>query len=442
MIKDMTEGNVSKTLLLFTLPMLISVIFQQFYNMADSIVVGKFVGEAALGAVGSSYTITMIFVAIAVGTNVGCSVVVSHLFGNKNYVDMKTTINTVLITGFILSAVLTVLGLLFYLPVMDLIKTPADVYADAATYLKIYIMGLTFLIIYNICNGIFNALGDSRTPLIFLICSSVGNIFLDIYFVAVFKMAVAGVAWATFIAQGIASALAFITLMIKIRKIKIDGTPKLYSVKQLKSVCYVAIPSILQQSFISVGNLFIQGLVNSFGSAVLAGYSAAIKINTFAITSFTSLGNSMSNFTAQNMGAGKTERVKEGYRAGIVISITASLVFFGIFFFFNESLIRFFLENPSTKALETGKQFLTIVAPFYVLITMKLLSDGVLRGAKCMNYFMFATFFDLVLRVVLAFVFVKLTSLGSTGIWISWPIGWVLATVCSVGFYLKGVWRK
>lgn len=442
MIKDMTEGNVNKTLILFTLPMLVSVMFQQFYNMADSIIVGKFVGENALGAVGSSYTITMIFVAIAVGTNVGCSVVISHLFGNKNFRDMKTTINTVFITALVISFLLTTLGLLLYVPVMNLIQTPADVYTDAMTYLRIYIYGLTFLIMYNVCNGTFTALGDSRTPLIFLICSSLGNIFLDAYFVISLKMGVAGVAWATFIAQGIASVLSFLTLIIRLRKIKPDKKPGLFSFRLLKSVCVVAIPSILQQSFVSVGNLFIQSLVNSFGSSVLAGYSAAIKINTFAITSFTSLGNSMSNFTAQNMGAEKPERVKEGYRAGVKIALISSIVFTLCFFFLGEYLLKLFLNDESRLALETGMRFLRIASPFYLVITVKLITDGVLRGSKSMVYFMAATFFDLIVRVILAYVFALNFNLGATGIWLSWPVGWALATIMSVFFYLKGVWNK
>ncbi|MBQ2752954.1 MAG: MATE family efflux transporter [Firmicutes bacterium] len=442
MMKDMTEGNVSKTLIMFTLPMLLSVMFQQFYNMADSMIVGKFVGEAALGAVGSSYTITMIFVAIAVGSNSGCAVVISHLFGNKNYVDMKTTINTVFITAAILSIALTAIGLMFYIPVMDMIKTPADVYNDAMTYLRIYIYGLTFLIIYNVSNGIYTALGDSRTPLVFLICSSVGNIFLDLYFVISLKMGVAGAAWATFITQGIASVLSFITLTIKLKKIKPEEKPKLFSFRQLKSVCFVAIPSILQQSFVSVGNMFIQSLVNSFGSAVLAGYSSAIKINTFAITSFTSLGSSMSSFTAQNMGAGKPERVKEGYRAGNKIAIISALVCSFIFLFFGKSILMLFLNNESALALDTGIRFLRIVSPFYIVITLKLIADGVLKGSKAMGCFMFATFFDLIIRVILAYTFALGLDLGATGIWLSWPIGWALATAMSVCFYLKGVWLK
>lgn len=442
MIKDMTEGNVNKTLLLFTLPMLISVMFQQFYNMADSIIVGKFVGEEPLAAVGSSYTVTTIFIAVAVGSSLGCNIVIANLFGSKDYRNMKTTVNTVFISCFVLSLVMTVLGLKICVPLMDAIKTPANVYDDALLYLRIYIYGLTFLLLYNVCNGIFTALGDSKTPLIFLICSSIGNIFLDAYFVIRFNMGVAGVAWATFIAQGISSVLALITVLIRLRKIKSDGKPGIFSFRILGNVCVVAIPSILQQSFISVGNLFIQRLVNLFGSSVIAGYSSAIKINTFAITSFTALGNSMSSFTAQNMGAGKTDRIKEGYRAGVRISLAAAAVFFAVFFIFGKQLLYLFLDDTSEQALKTGMLFLKIVSPFYFSVTIKIITDGLLRGSKAMLCFTASTFFDLILRVVLAYLFVAVTDIGSTAIWLSWPIGWVLSTLLSVFFYRRGYWLK
>ena len=442
MIKDMTEGNVNKTLLLFTLPMLVSVMFQQFYNMADSIVVGKFVGEEALAAVGSSYTITTIFIAVAVGGSLGCNIIIANLFGSKNYKDMKTTVNTVFITCFALSLILTVAGLIICVPIMDAIKTPLNVYDDALLYLRIYIYGLTFLLLYNVCNGIFTALGDSKTPLIFLICSSVGNIFLDAYFVIQFNMGVAGVAWATFIAQGVSSILALITVLKRLSKIKSDEKPKIFSAKLLGSVCVVAIPSILQQSFVSVGNLFIQRLVNLFGSSVMAGYSSAIKINTFAITSFTALGNSMSGFTAQNMGAAKPKRIKEGYKEGIKIALMAAAVFFAVFSAFGKNLLNLFLDDSSEEALRTGMMFLKIVSPFYFVVTIKILTDGLLRGAKAIMCFTASTFFDLILRVVLAYVFVAVTELGPTAIWLSWPIGWILSTALSVFFYFRSSWLK
>ncbi len=439
MIKDMTEGRPSKVLWSFSIPMLISVMFQQMYNIADGVIAGKFAGENALAAVGASYPITMIFMAIAIGSNIGCSVVISQLFGAKKYKDMKTAITTTFITCLGLSAVLTVFGLAFCSSMMSAINTPENIFSDSSLYLKIYIMGLIFLFIYNICTGVFTALGDSRTPLYFLIGSSIGNVLLDILFVSEFKMGVAGVAWATFIAQGISSVLSVITLYFRIRGIKTERLEKLFSGEMLKKISVIAIPSILQQSFISVGNLLIQFLINGYGSTVIAGYSSAIKLNTFAITSFTTLANGLSNFTAQNIGAEKIDRVYEGFRSGIILVMTSALPFFIAFFFFSEHMINFFMNEDSQLAIQIGSQFLKIVSPFYFIISIKLISDGVLRGSGAMKYFMVSTFLDLIIRVVLSFILSNY--LKTTGIWLSWPIGWTLATILSFSFYKKKVWK-
>ena len=439
MITDMTEGKPSSVLWRFTVPMLISVMFQQLYNIVDSVVAGKFVGVDALAAVGASYPITMIFMAVATGLNIGCSVVISLYFGAKEYKEMKTAISTSLISVFSISVILTALGLIFCKPLMTLLKTPADIFGDSALYLNIYIGGLVFLFMYNICTGVFTALGDSKTPLYFLIASSVGNIILDLVFVIVFKMGVGGVAWATFIAQGISSILAVITLKKRLKGIEAPGYVK-FSKTSFKKIMEISIPSILQQSFISIGNLFVQGLVNSYGSAVVAGYSAAIKVNTFAITSFTTLGNGVSSFTAQNMGAMKTERVNKGFKAGLCMVLSVVIPVFLIFFFGGKYVISLFMSDGGGKALEVGIEFLRIVSPFYIVVSLKLIADGVLRGAGAMKEFMIATFSDLILRVVLAFVFSGF--LGATGIWLSWPVGWIIGTAFSLGFYLKGTWKK
>ncbi len=439
MIKDMTVGRPSKVLWGFSIPMLISVMFQQMYNIADGVIAGKFAGENALAAVGASYPITMIFMAIAIGSNIGCSVVISQLFGAKKYKDMKTAITTTFITCFGLSVVLTVLGLIFCSSMMSAINTPENIFSDSALYLRIYILGLTFLFIYNICTGVFTALGDSKTPLYFLIGSSIGNVFLDILFVTKFKMGVAGVAWATFIAQGISSILSIITLYFRVKSVKTEKLEKLFSGVMLKKISIIAIPSILQQSFISIGNLLIQFLINGYGSTVIAGYSSAIKLNTFAITSFTTLANGLSNFTAQNIGAEKIDRVYEGFKSGIILVMTSVLPFFIAFFFFSDSMIKFFMNEDSQLAIQIGSQFLKIVSPFYFIISIKLISDGVLRGAGAMKYFMTSTFLDLIIRVVLSFILSHY--LKTTGIWLSWPIGWTLATILSFAFYKKGVWK-
>lgn len=420
------------------MPMLLSVVFQQLYNIVDSVVAGRFIGEDALAAVGASYPVTMLFMAVATGCNIGCGVILSQLFGAKNLQRLKTAISTSFISVLTLAAVLTAVGFFICKPILKLLATPENIFSDSAVYLNIYIFGLIFLFLYNLCTAVFTALGDSRTPLYFLIGSSAANIAADIIFVVTFKMGVAGVAWATFMCQGAASFLALFAVSKRIRDIKTEPF-KRFSVRELARISKIAVPSILQQSFISVGNLFIQSLVNSFGSAVVAGYSAAIKLNTFALTGFTTLGSSISSFTAQNIGAGKPDRVKQGFKAGTVMTMGIAAVFFGCYFVFSKEMIGIFITTPSGEALEQGMLMLRIISPFYLAVCLKLMADGVLRGAGCMGSFMAATFTDLILRVALAFVLSPL--LGSAGIWLSWPIGWVIAAVLSLVFYARGNWK-
>ena len=433
MNKDLTTGKTSAVLFKFCLPLFGSIIFQQLYNIADSFVAGKFIGENALAAVGNSYEITLIFIAFAFGCNIGCSVIAAQLFGSKRYSEMKTAVYTTLIAGGVLCAVLVALGACFCTDLLHIIHTPNNVLANSKLYLDIYILGLPFVFYYNIATGIFSALGDSKTPFFFLTCSSLSNIGIDIVFVTVFKMGVAGVAWATFICQGVSCILALIFVFRRFNKIKTDEKPKIFSRRLLVKITVIAVPSILQQSFVSVGNIVIQGIINSFGSAVMAGYSASIKLNNLVITSLATIGNGISNFTAQNFGAGKTKRIKEGWRAGVGLVWLISVPFSIVYFFVGKYLVYIFMNNPSGTAMQVGVEILRILAPFYLLIAAKLATDGVLRGLGKMKQFMAATFTDLLLRVILAFILSKY--LGATGIWISWPIGWCAATLLSLIFY-------
>lgn len=441
MIKDLTQGNPRTLLWQFTLPMFISVIFQQLYNIADSIIVGNFArnGESALAAVGASYPITMIFMAIAMGCNVGCAVVISQYFGAKKYREMKTSISTTMIASLVISVLLTAIGLLFSGGMLAAIRTPQDIFSDASVYLKIYIGGFVFLFFYNVVTGVFTSLGDSKTPLYFLIGSSLSNIAVDWLFVAVFHWDVAGVAWATFICQGAACILAVITLRKRLSGVECEEKPDLFSLSMLKRIAMFAVPSVLQQSFISVGNIFVQNLVNGFGSSVIAGYSAAIKINTFSVTCYGTIGNAISSFTAQNIGARDNERAKQGLYTGMRMAILIAVPFFVLSFFKGSMLIRLFMNADSAVALDTGIQFLKIVSPFYFVVCLKLTTDGLLRGSGAMRYFMIATFSDLILRVGLGYVLA--VPFGSTGIWFSWPIGWVIGTMMSLYYFVKGVWK-
>ena len=440
MNKDLTVGKPSTVLWKFCLPLFGSVIFQQLYNIADSFVAGKFIGENALAAVGNSYELTLIFIAFGFGCNMGCSVVVSRLFGAKQYKDLKTAVYTTFITSGVLCAVLMIAGLLLGQPLLHLINTPENIFSDSWTYLKIYIWGVPFVLFYNIATGIFSALGDSKTPFIFLVCSSTANIFMDILFVTAFDMGVAGVAWATFICQGISCIFAMMFVFKRLTTIKAEATPPLFSWALLKDISIVAIPSILQQSFISVGNIIVQGTINGFGPSVIAGYSASVKLNNLVITSLTTLGNGISNFTAQNLGAKKPERIKEGFRAGVKMVWIICIPFMILYLLAGKYLVYAFLNTPTEAALSTGITFLSIVSPFYFFASLKLVADGVLRGAGMMKKFMIATFANLVLRVV--FAMALSIPFGSTGIWIAWPIGWVIATVMSIIFYKSGSWNK
>lgn len=438
---DMTCGEPSALLRRFTLPMLGSVIFQQLYNITDSVVAGKFAGVDALAAVGASYPITMIFMAIATGYNIGVSVIISRLFGARDIKALRSSVSTAFIAMFTGVALLTPVGLFTANLMLRALGTPENIMKDAAVYLNIYIMGLVFLCLYNICTGIFTALGDSKTPLYFLIGSSLANIGMDILFVAAFNMGVSGVAWATFICQGAASLLAAISLAKRMRTLKCEEKYSRFSKKQLQNIMYIAIPSILQQSFISVGGLFIQRLVNGFGSDVVAGYAAAVKLNTFAINGFSTLGNSLSAFTSQNIGAKQVKRVEKGFRAGIGMALLIALPFVLTYFFAGNAMMNIFMDKTAgAGAMAVGMEFLKIVSPFYLLICVKLMADGVLRGSGAMRPFMIATFADLILRVILAFILAN-TNLGATGIWLSWPLGWIIATGITVVFYKRGSWK-
>ncbi|MDD6156397.1 MAG: MATE family efflux transporter [Lachnospiraceae bacterium] len=441
MNKDLTVGKPQTVLWRFCMPLFGSIIFQQLYNIADSLIAGKFIGENALAAVGNSYEITLIFIAFAFGCNMGCSVVVSKLFGAKDYNKMKTAVYTACIFSGFVCILLMLIGIAGSGILLTLINTPQEVFADSKLYLDIYAWGLPFVFFYNIATGIFSALGDSKTPFYFLAVSSLSNIAVDILFVKVFHMGVAGVAWATFLCQGISCILAMIVVFRRLAKIEESEKAPLFNMQILKQIVAIAIPSTLQQSFISVGNIIIQSIINGFGAPVMAGYSAAVKLNNLVITSFTTLGNGISNYTAQNLGANKLERVKQGFGVGVKLVWMLCLPLFLLYFFGGNILLKFFMDDPTELAMHTGLMYLKILSPFYFVVSAKLVADGILRGAGMMKQFMISTFTDLILRVLLAFCFSR-TVLGATGIWCAWPIGWCVAALLSIAFYYNGPWKN
>lgn len=435
MVTDLTKEHPDKTLWRFLLPMMFSVAFQQIYNIADSMIAGRFAGEDALAAVGASYPITVIFMAFAVGMNLGASVIVSRLFGAGDRKGVKRAVTTAFVSSLSLAVILTVYGYFFCRNMMEWIHTPQNIMQDGVLYLKIYVFGLIFLMLYNVCTGIFTALGDSRTPLWFLLGSSAGNIALDLLFVAKLHWGVAGVAWATFIAQGISAVLALVTLLVRLQKFAGTERVPLFDRKLFVQILAIAVPSILQQSVLSVGNLFVQDIVNRYGSAVVAGYSGAIKLNTFAINIFMTLGSCLSSYTAQNIGAGKQERISMGFRTGLKLSELTALPFVVLYFGLSQQMMGLFLNAESSAAIHAGVMFLRIVSPWYFMIVVKLMTDGIIRGSGAMIYFVIATIPDLILRI--GFALMLSLRFGSTGIWMAWPFGWIAATVLTIIFYRK-----
>jgi len=431
---DLTTGTPSTVLWRFCLPLFGSIIFQQLYNIADSLIAGKFIGENALAAVGNSYEITLIFIAFATGCNMACSVITSQLFGAKKYSTMKTAVYTAMISVAVLCGLLMVFGMIGSDWLLQLMNTPAEIYTDSKLYMDIYIWGLPFLFFYNLATGIFSAMGDSKTPFVFLAISSAANIVVNLFFVVSLDMGVAGVAWATFLCQGVSCVLAVVTIFRRLRLISTEQF-KLFDRNLFRKFVSIAVPSILQQSSISIGNIIIQSAINDCGVAVTAGYAAGIKLQNLVITAFTTLGNGISNFAAQNIGAGKLERVRAGHKAGIQMVWTICVPVVLLYTFGARLLVSFFIDTPTTLALNSGAYFLYICAPFYFLISVKLATDGILRGAGMMKEFVIATTLDLVLRVVLVKVLV--VPFGYLGIWAAWPIAWVLGTSLSLMYYRK-----
>ncbi len=427
-------------LLIFALPMMLGNFFQQAYTMADSVIVGRFVGEDALAAVGASYSLTNVFISIAIGGGVGASVITSQTFGRRDYPRMKRSVSTALLAFLAISIALGGVGLLFSRQIMVLLNTPQNILADATTYLNIYFIGLPFLFMYNVLSSMFNALGKSRIPLYLLIFSSLLNIGLDIWMVGPLQMGVAGAAWATLIAQGISAVLSFSIFLRELKTYpgKLEG--RFFDLRELQNMGRVALPSILQQSTVSIGMMLVQSVVNSFGSQMLAGYSAAMRIESICIVPMSAMGNAISSYTAQNIGAGKEDRVKSGYRVsyGIIFAIAAAICL--VVQLLARPLISLFLEAPSAAAFDTGIACVRFMGWFYVLIGLKMISDGVLRGAGDMTMFTVANLVNLGLRVILAVTLAP--RFGIQFVWMAVPAGWLINYLISFFEYRTGKWKK
>lgn len=437
---NMLTDSPGRTIFLFVLPMIMGNLFQQFYNIIDSVIVGKFVGEEALAAVGASYSVTNVFIAVAIGGGIGSAVIVSQFLGAGQMDKMKTGISTTLINFLFLGVFLGAAGYLLNRRILYWMDTPVNVFKDASLYLKIYFLGLPFLFMYNVQASVFNSLGDSKTPLWLLIGSSFLNIVRDLVFVIYFEWGVAGVAVATVIAQGVSAVFSFLLLMRKMRSYGPEKKHRLYDGGMVFEMLKVAVPSTLQQSIVYIGMLLVQSVINSFGSSVMAGYAAASRIETISIVPMLAIGNAMSTFTAQNMGASKPERVKKGYHCAVIMTAVCALLLCVLLQLGKSTMIQAFLNQGSEPlAYETGVSYVSFISFFFVFMGLKASTDGLLRGAGDVVVFTIANLVNLSIRVFVAFVFASYW--GPSAVWFAIPMGWGVNFVISFARYLTGRWK-
>lgn len=440
MEKDMTVGSPSKILIAFTLPMLLGNLFQQFYNVVDTIVVGNFVGADALAAVGASSTLVMIILCFAIGLSMGCSVLISQYYGAGQIKNMKQSVYVSMVFIFITGTVVSLICIFGAEWLLRLINIPENILTDAKTYFVVYSLGGIFVFIYNALSAMCRAIGDSKTPLYFLIVTSLLNVGGDLLFVLQFNMGVAGVAWATMISQGISAVGCTFYIYRRNDLLKIRRENCVFSFRMLKDLIVYAIPSTVQQCIVSFSLVALQGVVNSFGTAAIAGYTAGSKIDNFATQPLLSLSMAVTSFSAQNIGARHFDRVKKGLRASLLIVVVMCAVISLIAFFWGSDLIGLFIDDASKDVIDYGVAYIQIICNTYVIMGLMFCYSSVLRGAGDMTFFLSSSLINFAVRIILAYTLVD--SVGFTIIPISAPIGWIIGFLISAIRYWQGGWKN
>ncbi len=435
---DLTKGKPSILIWRFCLPLFFSALVQQLYVLVDSLVAGRWIGETALAAVGNAYQVTLLYQALSFGAAMGVSVVISRRFGAGKCKDVRAAVSTALLATAVFCLVLSMAGLACTGAILRLMRTLEDVFLPSEQYLTLYTAGLIPMFIFQIVLGVFAAMGDAKTPAVFLSVSSLANIALDLLLVVRFRLGVGGIAWATLICQTGGALLALLMLLRRLRAYRFSvGTAKTqrFSSNLLREMLQIALPVTLQQLIVSAGNVLIQANVNRFGAGVSAGYAATIKLNNMAISGLMAFDKGMATFSAQNSGANKPERIRSGRNAAVLFSVCFGVAIAAVFLLCRTQLMSLFLRSGSAEAMLAGGQFFRIVMPFYIVVAVKIACDGTLRGLGAMRELLIGTFVDLSLRVGCGFLFASLW--GSVGIWAAWPVGWVTGTVLSVVFVAR-----
>lgn len=423
MTTDLTVGKVPRVILTFSLPLLLSTILQQFYNLADSMIVGNFAGTVGLAAIGAAYPITLFFVAVATGASMGCSVVISQLFGARKMEKLKQAVFTSMVSFAVLGAVLAGAGCLLSGTLMHLLNAQGDIFDPARAYLIIYAVGVLPMLVYNASTGIFTGLGDAKLPLLLLCISSVLNVVLDYIAVRLLNWGVTGAAWATSFSQLVAAVLAVVFMERKLRRLFHGGVRGRFSGAILRDIAGASVPCILQQGSVALGHTIMQGILNTYDTAVIAGYEAASKLHNFAYMGMNTIGSALASFTAQCYGAKKYARIREGFRVSLLICLGCAVCVILLFVLIPDQLIGLFVDDGADLlVIEAGRNYLRIIGPLYSIITLIITAGGLMRGVGRSVTFFIETVLEFTVRIVMCFVLTKALD-SYTGLFWAWYFG-------------------
>jgi len=439
-MRDLTVGDEGKTVISFAIPLLFGNIFQQFYNMVDSFVVGRFVSTEALAAVGTSFPVIALLIALIMGITMGSSVLISQFFGAKDAQRLAQTIGTSYIFLFVAGIVMSVVGVLCVPLILKMLAVPADTYRDASSYMSIVLGGMLITFGYNGVSAMLRGLGDSKTPLYLLIIASLMNVVLDLVFVIVFHWGVSGAAWATVISQ----AFSFITAMIIFNRtesnLKISFKSLVWEKSIFRQMMALGLPTGIQQSLVQISLMILTRLVNQFGATTMAAFAAASRIDSFASMPATNIGQALMIFTGQNMGAGKIDRVNKAHRASIIMNIFISLGITALVTLGGPLLMSIFTTDE--EVIRIGARYLRTVGFFYVFFGSIFINNGVMRGSGDVFIPLISSLMaTLIIRVPCALFFTNILHMGSDGIWWSMPTAWLVSFTFTSWYYRTGKWK-
>lgn len=437
--RDLTRGDPLNLILGLAIPQVLGAILQLLYNTVDALVVGNFVGEAALAGVGLSVPITFLMNSVMFGLGAGVSIAVGQYFGAREYEDMREAIGTAVVSLVPLTIMISILAFFATDPMLRLINTPPEAFQHASDYLKIIFTGTIFMLMYNLYSSVLRAVGDARSPLLFLGIAATINIVLDLLFVIVFNMGTAGAAYATVASQGLSSLFCLLYIKRKLPLISLQKDEYKFKKEKFKLIMRFGVPSSIQMSIISLGNMAVQNLLNGYGVQAVAGFTAGIRIDSFIVMPYMNVGIALANYTGQNMGAGLYDRVKEGLASAYKILVGISVVTLPIVWLFTTNLVGIFLDSGSSESLDIGVAMLRGLVPLYIFLGLLNNTSGLLRGSGDNMWSLYGSIVSIGTRILGAYLLNPI--LGISSIWFGQGLGWIVGFVFVYIRFLSGKWK-